>query len=337
MASGRVGGTRSKIRGQVGDVVYQVVRNADGTYTQISYGKAEDVTQTITPRLQAQRMCTCIVEALMRDLKPIATISMQSAANKSKSLNAFSSYNLQLVARDCRAYWNGGGQFYYPKTGMIGTPSEELGGAFMLSAGTWQYSGYDELFFTDHVERLWPYQWAFGKWFAGLRFSVQLGHETVGQFLKRHYMSPLDTVCFACFHDWYDWDVHPEDPWWYTRHSYIIAKVNTAIPQETVLTREVIQELFQCESDWDVKADLSDDGSNFYIGIMVDQSNNNEMIYTYGGFIISYLEGKKKISSSMFRKCGDWSDEYFAKSYPALVFGTWMGTPSVVPYPSPFL
>lgn len=337
MASGRVGGTRSKIRGQVGDVIYQVVRNADGTYTQISYGKPEDVTQTITPRGQAQRMCTAIVEALMRDLKPIGRICMQAGANKSKSLNAFSSYNLQLVARDCKAFWNGGGKFYYPQTGMIGTPSEQMGGAFMLSAGTWQYTGFDSLAFSVEVQRIWPYQWAFGKWFAGLRFSVRLGQETVGDFLKRHFMSPLDTVCFACFHDWYDWGQSPEDPTWYTRHSYIIAQVNSTMPHETMLTRDVLLDLFSIESDWDVEADVSDDGKDFYIGILVDQANKEEYIYTYGGFIISYLEGKKKISSSSFVLVPEYSGRYFAGHSPADVFGTWMGTPAVKPYPSPFV
>lgn len=337
MASGRVGGTRSKIRGQVGNTVYQVVKNPDGTYTQISYGKPEDVTQTITPRLQAQKMCTCIVEALMRDLKPIATISMQSAANKSKSLNAFSSYNLQLVARDCKAYWNGGGRFYYPKTGNIGTPSEQLGGAFMLSAGTWQYNGFDEVIFTDHPERIWPFSWAFGKWFAGMRFSVRLGMETVGDFLRRHFMSSLDSVCFACFHDWYDWDEDPEDPTWYTRHSYIIAAVDSTIPAESLLTADVLKRLFKFTSDWAVWSQLSDDLNNFYIGILVDHEADNEMIYTYGGFAISYLEGKKRISSSSLKLVPGWSDQYFENAYPALQFGTWMGTPTVVPYPSPFV
>lgn len=122
MASGRVGGTRSKIRGQVGNVVYQVKRNDDGTYTQISYGKAEDVTATITPRLQAQRMCTSMVEALMRDLKEVGRISMQSAANKSKSLNAFSSYNQDLIKKGVDA-----NEALKQVTGTYGRFSEEAG------------------------------------------------------------------------------------------------------------------------------------------------------------------------------------------------------------------
>lgn len=337
MASGRVGGTRSKKRGLVGDVVYQVVRNEDGTYTQISYGKPEDVTATITPRLQAQRMCTCMVEALMRDIRPIACISMQSAANKSKSLNAFSSFNLQLVARDCKTNWYGNNQFFYPRTYNIGTESEQLGGVYMLSSGTWQYHGFDAVMYTDHVERIWPFSWAFGKRFSGMRWDIKLGLETVGQFLQRHFMSSLDKCCFVCFHDWYDWDEDPDDPTWFTRHSYIIASVNSSVSRDQVLTRDVLNQLFICESDWEIQKDIADDGQSFYIGIMVDQSNNNEEIYTYGGFTISYLEGRKKVSSSQMIRVPDWSDRYFEDAYPANVFGTWMGTPGVKPYPSPFI
>lgn len=337
MASGRVGGTRSKIRGQVGGTIYQVVRNADGTYTQISYGKPEDVTQSITPRLQAQRMCTCIVEALMRDLKPVATISMQSAANKSKSLNAFSSYNLQLVARDCKANWYGNNKFYYPATINIGEPDEELGGRFMISSGTWQYNGFDEIVYLVDLIPVWPYREFLGKRFTGMRFRLSSRSETVGEFLKRHYMSSLDTLVFCCFHDWQESDPEIDDPVYYTRHSYVIAAVNSTIPPETIITPEVLDQLFVTNSDWEVFRRVSDSGQDYYIGILVDNEGANAYIYTMGGFTISYLEGKKKISSSSFVPADPDVERYFMSGCPADVFGSWMGTPSVVPYPSPFV
>lgn len=337
MASGRVGGTRSKIRGLVGDIIYQVVKNPDGTYTQISYGKPEDVTQTITPRLQAQRMCTSMVEALMRDLKPIATISMQSAANKSKSLNAFSSYNVQLVARDCKANWYGNNQFFYPRTYNLGTESEQLGGRYMLSSGTWQYNGFDELVFSDTPYRIYSHVSLLGKWFAGARFDVRFGSETFGQWLRRHYMSALDTICLAVFHDWYDWEQDPDDPTYFTRHSYVLAHINTNIPAETIMTRELMASVFQIESDWDCAQFIADNGHDYYIGVAVDNANDDAKIYFYGGFTISYLEGKKKISSSSMITGLDYYDEYISDNNPSNVMGTWMGTPSVRPYPSPFV
>ena len=336
MASGRVGGTRSKIRGQVGDIIYQVVKNPDGTYTQISYGKPEDVTNTITPRLQAQRMCTSVIEALMRDLKPIGTISMQSAANKSKSLNAFSSFNLQLIARDCKNNWYSNNQFYYPKTGNIGTPSEQMGGRFMLSSGTWPYNAFDAVVYDKEPWRIWANASFIGKRFCGLRFHLANQQETLQSFYQRHYMTSLDTIGFACFHDWLDFESDPDDPTYCTRHSYMIIKLDTTIASNAVVTPELLVRLFLIESDWDIFQRVSDDGKDYYVGLLVDNENLNAYFYTYGGFTISMMEGKKKISSCQMSWDSDYIDRYLVGHAPADVMGTWMGEPNVKPYPSPF-
>lgn len=337
MASGRVGGTRSKIRGQVGDIIYQVVRNADGSYTQISYGKPEDITQTITPKLQAQRMCTSMVEALMRDLRPVATISMQSAANKSKSLNAFSSYNLQLVARDCQAHWNGGNAFYYPATANVGTPAEQMGGRYMLSSGTWQYDGFDAVVHLPEPWRVWRTSSMFGKRFAGIRFDLDPNGENVERFLRRHFMSALDQLVFCAFHDWSDYDIDPDMPVYYTRHSYLIASFDSTIPPELEITPELLAVMFSIESDWPIYQALSDDGRAYYIGFLIDNENLNAYFYNYGGFTISMMEGKKKISSSSYKVVDGDIDGYLLNQAPADVFGSWMGEPNVKPWPSPFV
>lgn len=336
MASGRVGGTRSKIRGQVGNVVYQVVRNSDGTYTQISYGKPEDVTQTITPRLQAQRMCTCMVEALMRDLKEVARISMQSAANKSKSLNAFSSFNLQLVARDCKTNWYAGNKFYYPNTNNIGTPSEQLGGEYMLSSGTWQYNGFDEVVHLTEPWKVWEHSSMFGKRFAGVRFTLLPYTETVGQFLQRHYMTVLDRMVFACFHDWWEDQGEEEERIYNTKHSYIFIDINPQVKLERPITYEALKELFVFTSDLNVFAEMSDDGMSLYVGFLIDNQREDAYFYTEGAFTISRMEGKAKISSSSLNPVPGSDGQYFLGQAPADVFGSWMGTPTVVPYPSPF-
>ena len=336
MASGRVGGTRSKIRGQVGDVIYQVVRNDDGTYTQISYGKPEDVTATITPRLQAQRMCTCMVEALMRDLKEVGRISMQNAANKSKSLNAFSSFNIQLVAADCKQHWYGGNKFYYPYTNNIGTPSEQLGGEFLLSSGTWQYNGFDEVVHLLDPENVWRNAYYLGKRFAGIRFSIGSEPETVATFLNRHYLTLLDRMVFACFHDWWKVDPDVEERIHYTKHSYIFVDVNTGIGQGTLISETVLKDLFITTSDMEVLCKMSDDGRSYYIGFLIDNKNNDAFFYTEGAFTISKMEGKAKISSSFLNQVPEDEGQYFLGQAPADVFGSWMGEPTKKPYPSPF-
>lgn len=337
MASGRVGGTRSKIRGQVGDIIYQVVKNPDGTYTQIEYGKPDTVLQSISPRGQAQRMCMCMVEALMRDLGEVGKISMQAAPNKSKSLNAFSSFNVQLLAQDCKAHWYGGNQFRYPTTASYGDPDQELGGYWMLSSGTWQYDGFDECVHIANPWAIWPYARFLRKRFCGIRFQLAYGNETVDHFLRRHYLSRLDTMVFACMHQWMDTETDPDDPQLTSKHSYIFVNLNPSISDSEIISPTVLESLFITSSDWEVFRSVSDDGRNYYIGLLIDNENDDGYFWTKGAFTISYMEGKKKISNSRMQLIEDMAGMYFENHAPADVFGTWMGTPNVRPYPTPFI
>ena len=206
MASGRVGGTRSKISGQIGQEVYQIRKNPDGTYSQIVNAKGEISVNYTTPRLQAQRMCTSMVEAMMRDLKEVASISMQSAANKSKSLNAFSSYNLQLVARDCKANWFANNQFVYPELNRFDIKQRDLGGLYMLSSGSLQFN-----VFAGHAEYENPSGGLVNYPNAthtpeGVYFRLPNYGCTISEFLRANRMTRLDYVV-CCFFGSYAEDV----------------------------------------------------------------------------------------------------------------------------------
>lgn len=337
MASGRVGGTRSKIRGQVGDVVYQVKRNPDGTYTQIVYGKAEDVTQTITPRLQAQKMCTSMVEALMRDLREVGRVSMQSGVNKSKSLNAFSSFNLRLVAQDCKVHWDSGNQFLYPPTTYRGEPYECLGGKYMISSGTCQFDVFDECLFSDEPWKIWAHSGMITKFFSGVRFDVRMDSETIGHFLTRHRMTVLDKVYFVYFHEWQVYNPEEEsyDP--HTGYDFIVISVNPDINVSETINSENVNDIFVCESLRSTWKRVSDDGRNLYVGALFEQDTAAETCPFIGAFTISYLEGRKKISSHFLKSWDEDAENYLLNHQPSMVFGSWMGTPAVRPYPNPFV
>ena len=337
MASGRVGGTRSKISGTVGDVVYQIKRNPDGSYTQIVYGKPEDVTQTITPRGQAQKMCTSMVEALMRDLKEVGRVCMQSAANKSKSLNAFSSFNLQLVAQDCKANWYGNNQFLYPPTTWKGATYECLGGRYMISSGTGQFDLFDECLFTDQPYKIWQTGAMTSKHFSGIRFDVKLGQETFDQFMQRHRMTSLDSMFFVYFHEWGVWDPDEEADIPYTGYDFIKVSVNPSVRFSDTITRENVADFFLCESKRDIWKAISDDGSNFYVGALFEQVSSSETCPFFGAFSIYYCEGKKRITSRYLHAEGDSAENYLINNNPAEVFGSWMGDYWLKPYPSPFV
>ena len=99
------------LSGQVGSTIYQIKKNDNGTYTQFAYSKGERTETTFTPKLQAQRMCVGMVESLMKQLKPLVSISFQAGKNKTASCNSFSAANLRLVRRDCQDHWNSGNVF----------------------------------------------------------------------------------------------------------------------------------------------------------------------------------------------------------------------------------
>ena len=128
MAISRVGGTKGKLSGQVGSTIYQIRKNADGTFTQIAYNKGERTETTFSPKLQAQRMCMGMVESLMKQLKPLIGISFQAGTNKTKSCNAFSAANLRLVQRDCMEHWYANNKFVFPRQYKGYPDFSELGG-----------------------------------------------------------------------------------------------------------------------------------------------------------------------------------------------------------------
>lgn len=333
MASGRVGGTRSKISGQVGEEVYQIRKNTDGTYTQVITAKGETTVNYTTPRLQAQRMCTSMVEAMMRDLKEVGKISMQSAANKSKSLNAFSSYNLQLVARDCKTNWYRNNQFVYPELDRFDIKQRDLGGLYMLSSGTLQFN-----VFAGHATQDYPTGGLVDYPNStnapeGLFFLLPSYGCTIGDFLRANRMTRLDTVVFCMFGMYAEYNAETEENDLFYKHNYMIAQINPALSDGVAITDDILPQLFVGSSNRNVICKRYTHHPAIFLGFDLDIIGRSEEPYTWGAFSISYADGKKKISSSSYRWFEEFDDAWLSGHAPADVFGTWIGEPSVKPYP----
>ena len=338
MASGRVGGTKSKISGQVGSTIYQIRKNDDGSYSQIVTAKGQQTINRTTPRLQAQRMCTGMVESLMKQLAPVGKISMQSGANKSKSLNAFSSFNLRLVAQDCKANWYGNNQFPYPYWMQSKQYEMDLGGPWMLSSGTLQFNLFDG-YAQDNRD-----QWAESPWDGWqydcymLKWHIKQGVTNVGQFLASYKITRIDTIVFCGFLD-REWCVDEENDEWESldKHLYLIMHVNPTISDGTPLSPAVLRNLFIIDSNYDFQILFRPDYTEFGIGWVVENYEETGVIYYLGAFSISYLEGKKKISSSRYVGLHGDNTPWISNSWPAYRFGSWMGQYSDHNWPSPFV
>ena len=337
MAVSRIGGSSGKLTGQVGSDVYQIRKNADGTYTQIVYQKGQRVETTFTPKLQAQRMCMGMVESLMKQLKPVVSISYQSGKSKTASANAFSSTNVMLVMRDCQDHWYDNNVFVFAYQRKGYPDFTELGGRYMISSGTLSFNLFDRVLFDEFPKYRWDGIPRIDDQLYGLYFDCRIGQETLEQFRKRHRMTILDGMCWVGFREWIVTVDPDEGGELYTKHDYIIVSWNSSIPSSTILTRQVIADLFKFKTNANVDIVFKKDNSAFAIGRITDFGNEDEQYFYQTGFSISYITGKKQISTSIYTPVGDPSlGPYMLNRQPSMVFGSWMGQPMVRPYPSPF-
>ena len=221
MASGRVGGTKSKVSGTIGSEVYSLRRNPDGSYSQVISAKPETTTYTNTEKQAAQRMVTAMIEALMRDLTPVARISMQSGVNPSKSINAFSSFNLNKVREDMIANWYGNQKFVYP----IKDSDVKLGGIYTISAGTLQLM-------QGEVNNIgWSYDgWGLNghKWFnkrvnhwVGMQKRCVCSDNTLGTLLRESNMLRTDVFVSVCNREYFIYNPELEEDEIVYKYDYI--------------------------------------------------------------------------------------------------------------------
>lgn len=336
MAKGRVGGTKAKITGQVGTNIYQIRKNSNGTYTQISYVKGVRTETETSEKLQAQRMVTCMVESLMHDIKPVAQLSMQAAKNKTNSMNAFSSMNLKFVAQDCKDNWYDSQEFVYPLPSREWGKNKDLGGLYRLSSGTGSINHFNRCF-TSASPQLIMEGWTNPNAnFVGLEFLIPDGCTTIGDYLRKARITRLDLIVFCAFHFWLEQGGDDDDGAWLSRHEYVIMRLNPVVSDSEPLNIYSLRALFSLQMSDDIAQFYwGQDNRSFYLGVQEDLMRDDN--YFYGGaFTISYLTGKKQITDSHYDWLSSVHGPWLANQNPADVFGYWMNTPWIDPYPNPF-
>lgn len=336
MASGRVGGTKSKVSGTIGSEVYSLRRNPDGTYSQVVSAKPETTTYTNTEKQAAQRMVTAMIEALMRDLTPVARISMQSGVNPSKSLNAFSSFNLNKVREDMIANWYDNQKFVYP----IKESDVKLGGIYTISAGTLQlmkgevsnigYS-YDGWGLNGH------------KWFnkrvnhwVGMQKRCVCSDETLGTLLRESNMLRTDVFVSVCNREYYIYNPELEEDEIVYKYDYVIAKLKDTLPDSTTLDELESDDVWEVTTNCDAIFHFCKDELLFTVGSGIPFDNHDDHILYYANFMISRRDGAKKISSSVFKNVYGGESTWLIGHAPTNVFYSWLGEHMDDHWPSPF-
>lgn len=332
MASGRVGGTRSLKSGKVGDEVLSVTANGDGTYSQTVSAYVPSKAQTKTVKLAAQQMATAMVEAMMRDLKPVGKVGFQSAANKSKSLNAFSSWNLYKVQQEMKNSWYEWKEFMFPDKGE----QLKLGGTWILSSGTLRYNcfaGFTGGPFHDTWIDEWPHD---GFSTLGVWWEWSDNDQTIGDFMKRYNLQYNSEIWLAVF--WMNQNYDEKN--YYT---WLHIVLDPQVRKTTPISEEAISALFKVDTKWSYRHRWV--RPTYYLPLqkraliigMLEPFEDYSLIGIYGGgFTITYVNGRKQISSSNMRFIHkDHDIEVWTENNASACVGSWCDPVihGIVPYP----
>lgn len=332
MASGRVGGTKSLKSGKVGDTVLGIVQESNGSYTQKVSAYVPTKAQTQTVKLAVQQMCTGMVEAMMKQMKPLANVGFQSAVNKSKSLNAFSSYNLMLLAREAKDYWDEVHEFEFAYKGE----RIRTGGRYILSSGSLQYNCFDGYFGYSFPDTWIDRNVLTGRMAFGIYFKMPPMGWTIGQFMERLKLTYSTEIWIAQYSTNQEENIEGEYVW-------CRVTLNHNVRQSDPATEENVQALFEYHSNrWGLggwcrpTASMPNLKHAYCIGFRREGDIINYVPVLGKAFTITYVNGRKMISSARLGYLHeDHAIEWGYWRYPANCVSSWTNPviPAPVPYP----
>lgn len=146
MARSRRGGTSGLLSGKVGDVIYSITRNPDGSYRQQISANPEE---RFNPNTDAQARARCTmatIERAMFTFRDFVGSGFEGVARGTDSVSEFSRLNYNAIKEQIEFWWDAPegweDQFNLPKKGQ----TQPRAGCFILSRGTlrlhflWRFS-----------------------------------------------------------------------------------------------------------------------------------------------------------------------------------------------------
>ena len=136
MARSRVGGSKALLSGKVGDVIYSITRNSDGTFRQQISANPDE---RINPNTDAQaraRLTMATIERAMFTLRDFMGTGFEGVDRGTLSVSEFSRVNYNAIKEQIEFWWDdpeGYEESYnLPKKGQ----GQPRAGAFILSRGS---------------------------------------------------------------------------------------------------------------------------------------------------------------------------------------------------------
>lgn len=142
MARSRVGGTSGMLSGRVGDVIYSITRNADGSFRQQTAFN-DGIRENPNTDAQARaRLTMATVERAMFTFRDFMGTGFEGVALGTNSVSKFSEVNYNAMKYEIDEYWDDPEwpdyNYDFPRKGQ-GTPKD---GCFIISQGSLKSNDY---------------------------------------------------------------------------------------------------------------------------------------------------------------------------------------------------
>lgn len=179
MARSRVGGSTAKLSGKVGDVIYSITRNPDGTFRQMVSANPEERFNPNTDAQARARMTMAMIERAMFTYRDFMGTGFENVDLGTNNVSKFSELNYNTVKYDIETYWDVEDwtewNYDFPRKGQT-VPKD---GCYIISQGSLRNN-----------LKLWPIG-AMGarRWF-GIESRVMVGDRTVRSFLDLNGLQP---------------------------------------------------------------------------------------------------------------------------------------------------
>lgn len=178
MATGRVGGTKSKISGKVGSEVYTVRKDSQGSYEQVVAPMPEGRQDVLTPEVVEQRIAMSICYRYMAAIPQILNNAFKDDESKSLNLQEFVRLNIPILREKIRTLFDNINPvwFYdYGDTNLYPAPIQ-IGGQGHTYAPGWS----------------WQHGYTNGKWYLNAELSAIAKGSTLRQYMSRHALQVGD-------------------------------------------------------------------------------------------------------------------------------------------------
>lgn len=142
MARSRVGGSSGKLSGRVGDVIYSITRNADGSFRQqVAFN--DGIRENPNTDAQARaRLTMATVERAMFTYRDFMGTGFEGVALGTNSVSRFSELNYNAMKYEIEEYWDDPEwpdyNYDFPRKGQT-SPKD---GCFIISQGSLAYNDY---------------------------------------------------------------------------------------------------------------------------------------------------------------------------------------------------